>query len=499
MLSCVTYCSCSYSCPLFPISHVVLYHILTFSTPNEEAVAFYESIVEMGVLGNSQFPFSLTILIFTVIALALNLAAATMIIMEATGILIVWLFILGKGPDLSIVANWLDMSLVCVHFGLMTIITIFGQTGFFPWLAVKGYKASRGNVKLLFVIITGTCAIFSAWLEHSVSLMLLGPVTVTMCNMLDLNPIPFLFGQTLLSNIGGTATLIGDPPNLILGAYYGFGFVDFLVYVGPGIVIIYLTMTGYLMWYYKDMLKGTINRPVPSLTKHTKLQDIGLVIKCCLVTLSVLILFFLSSFLHFDPAWASLTCATALLIITRVSKKELDHIYTEIEWVEIFFLVIIFVFAGALSELGFLEYLGRLANPLAEIEHQGNRLMAAITAILWISAFFSGAFNGIAFAALFVSILGRIAEDANLPVAPLVWSCVLGVSLGCNLTLYASATNMVMAHVLHEHAHIHISYWHFLKVGAPVTFMSLVMANIYLWIVWVGIAGYNGETFTFTN
>jgi Na+/H+ antiporter NhaD/arsenite permease-like protein len=367
----------------------------------------------------------------------------------------------------------IDWNVIFLLAGMMIIATVLRETGLFQWIAIHSVQLGKGNPFMIMVILVLVTAVTSALLDNVTIVILIAPVTLFITARLGISPVPFLIALILASNIGGTATLVGDPPNILIGSAAGIDFVTFAANLAPISLLILLAFIG-LAWFLfkKDLQISKIN-PLSLETLDTSefitnkpLLRKALVIMCC-----VILGFLLHGALHLEPATIALAGATILMLWGRV---DLDHVLGEIEWTTLFFFIGLFIVVEALVEVGIIEAVAQAALRLTD----GNLQMTSIL-LIWLSAIASGIVDNIPYTATMIPVVESLGQ--TMPVSPLWWSLALGACLGGNATLVGAAANVVVAN-LAEKSGQPISFGRFLRYGIITTFLSLVLASLYVWI-----------------
>jgi Na+/H+ antiporter NhaD/arsenite permease-like protein len=368
----------------------------------------------------------------------------------------------------------IDWGVLGLLAGMMVLVWGTERTGVFTYLAIRVGQASRGRPARLFIGLTGTTALASALLDNVTTILLVVPITFVIADALDLDVIPLIVAEVIASNLGGAATLIGDPPNIIIAGESGLGFVDFLVNVGPPAVISYAVVTAGLLVVYRGRLRPAPERveELSSLDATASLgprREVAIVLTCLGLTI---IGFFVHGAIGLEPPTIALSGAALYLLLSGV---DVEKPLLGIEWVTLFFFVGLFVLVGSLEVTGVLD---RVTDWLADAT-EGSTLAQAL-GILWGSAIASGVVDNIPFTAAMAPVVERLGGegDANW------WALSMGACYGGNFTLVAASANLVAAGALRR-AGRELSFMRFLRVGVPATLASMVVAT--LWIVLVEV------------
>jgi Na+/H+ antiporter NhaD/arsenite permease-like protein len=335
----------------------------------------------------------------------------------------------------------IDLNVIFLLVGMMVIASTLARTGLFEWLAVRSVRLSRGEPLRLLLILSLVTAALSAFLDNVTTVVLMTPIMLSVSRRLGVSSSPYLISQILASNIGGTATLIGDPPNILIGSAAGLGFDEFLVNLAPVTVLIFLT-----------------DRP--------------LLVRSLVVAGLTMVGFLLHTALGLEAATVALLGATVLMLVARLDPHEtLRHV----EWSTLFFFVGLFVLVEAVVHVGIV---GGVADSLAEAT-AGNLPLAAIS-LLWFSAGASAIVDNIPYTATAVPVVQRLVQD-GMAAPPLWWSLALGACLGGNLTIVGASANVVVANMA-ARAGQPIRFFEFLRYGAAVVAASLVISTAYVWV-----------------
>jgi Na+/H+ antiporter NhaD/arsenite permease-like protein len=372
----------------------------------------------------------------------------------------------------------IDLNVIFLLVGMMVIANALGKTGVFQWLAIRAAKAARGNPLQIMMILAAITALGSAFLDNVTTVVLMTPLSLFVAGILGVSPIPFLVSLILASNVGGTATLIGDPPNILIGSAAGLNFVDFVVHLGPIIFIVLAVFFAAVFLIFRRWMRPVPEhqRRVMALDESEVLEDRRLVYLSLSVLGLVILGFLLHGALQLEPATVALGGATALIIVGGIHPREA---LLEVEWTTIFFFVGLFIVVGGVEEAGLLEDIGRGMGDAA-----GGHLWAGTMLVLWSGALLSGIVDNIPFTAAMIPVVEELRQELGVkdsPANPLWWALALGAGLGGNLTLVAASANVYVAGVA-ERAGYKLSFLEFLKYGGLVTLVSLVLATIYLWL-----------------
>lgn len=367
----------------------------------------------------------------------------------------------------------IDFATLGVLVGMMLFVGIVKGSGIFEFLAIKAAKVAKGDpwrVMLVFGIIT---AVLSAMLDNVTTVLLIGPVTYTVCKLLlNVNPIPYFIVEILASNIGGTATLIGDPPNIMIGSEAGLSFMDFIVYDAPAVVLIMIAvmLIFYVMYGRSFVVEQDKRDAVMQLSENDAIHDKTLFIKSVVMVAIVALAFVLHSVLSLEPCVIALTAAAIMLII---SGADLEKTIREVEWSTIGFFAGLFIVVGGLAETGVIQM---LAQGLIDITH-GDTFLAIII-LVWAAAIISSILDNIPLVATMIPIITTMGAS-GMDVMPLWWALSLGACLGGCGTLVGASANVVMASISERNGYP-ISFMEYTKVGFPIMIVATAIACVYL-------------------
>lgn len=371
----------------------------------------------------------------------------------------------------------IDWDVVFLLLGMMIIVSVLRKTGVFEYVAIWAAKRAKGSPLRVMVLLVLITALASAFLDNVTTVLLIAPVTLLVCDRLDIKPVPFLIAEVLASNIGGAATLIGDPPNIIIGSRAGLTFNDFLVNMTPIVVIEILVFTLILPWLFRGSFTVHPDRvaDVMALNEREAIQDRGLLIKCGVVLLGVFAAFIGHSVFHVEPSVVALLGAGVLVVISRAQPK--DYL-AGVEWETLLFFAGLFIMIGALVKTG---VVGELASLAAEAT--GGNALLAVMLILGVSALLSGVIDNIPYVATMSPLVLELSNDIADPThsEALWWALALGADFGGNMTAIGASANVVMLGIA-ARSGSPISFWEFTKKGAIVTVVTVVVAAPYLWL-----------------
>ncbi|MBI1886347.1 MAG: ArsB/NhaD family transporter [Chloroflexi bacterium] len=372
----------------------------------------------------------------------------------------------------------IDFNVIFLLVGMMVIANITGRTGAFQWLAIRSAKAARGNAVTILLALCAITAVSSAFLDNVTTVVLIAPLTLFVANTLELNPVPFLISEIIASNIGGTATLIGDPPNILIGSAADLNFIDFLVHTAPVIVLILvLFLLAVYLFFRNDLRTGEeVRQRVMELDEREVLTDLPLLRVSMAVLAGTIIGFVVASAADYEPATVALLGATVLIIAGRQHPHEALR---NVEWPTIFFFVGLFMVVGGVEDAGLLERIGeRVADA------SSGHLSAASMLVLWPGALFSGIVDNIPYTAATIPVVNEVSRQIDAPQGsdnPLWWALALAAGLGGNLTVVAASANVFVVNIA-ERAGYKISFFSFMKYGVVMVFLTVLISSGYIWL-----------------
>jgi len=368
----------------------------------------------------------------------------------------------------------IDFNTIGLLIGMMIIVGITRQSGVFEYLAIKSAKLVGGKPLAIMAVLALVTALASALLDNVTTVLLIVPVTYAITDRLDISPIPFLFTEIIASNIGGTATLIGDPPNIMIGSATGLGFMDFVTNLAlPAIVILLITIAIMLFIFRKEMdtTDDRIQRII-ELNEKESIKDWRLLKRSLSILGLTIVGFLLHQSLHLESATIALLGAAVLMLVTDENPEE---VLLNIEWPTIFFFAGLFILVGGLVETGVIELIAKQALLIT-----GGNLMQTGILVLWLSAIASAFVDNIPFVATMIPLLQTMGQLSNLPMEATWWALALGACLGGNGTLIGASANVIVAGMAERYG-TPIGFISFLKVGFPLMLLSIVLSTVYLY------------------
>lgn len=380
--------------------------------------------------------------------------------------------------DFETAIHSIDLNVIFLLIGMMTSVNILADTGFFEWIAIFVAKKMKGSGFGIFAMLLAITILFSALLDNVTTVILIAPMTILITQILELPTVPFLVFEAMASNIGGTATLIGDPPNIIIGSRVGLTFNDFIINVSPVILIIsiiFILLSAFII-RRKLHVPGNIKLRVLEALPENALRDR----KRLYISLAIFALIFtgfaLHSVLGIEPGIIALGGMALMMLFAR---SESDHLLKSVEWDSILFFIGLFIIIGAMEHNGVLDL---VAGFLIKIS-AGNMLLATLI-ILWGSAIFSSLLDNIPFVITMAPLVQKLAVSfgaSGTGPHPLFWALAIGACLGGNGTLIGASANVIIAKI-GKNNNNPISFGQFSKMSLPLTVIVLVIASLYIWL-----------------
>lgn len=368
-----------------------------------------------------------------------------------------------------------DFNTLGLLIGMMIVVGIARQSGIFQAVALFVAKKAKGHPIAIFVLLGLVIALFSALLDNVTTVLLMVPVTFVIANNLKLPPTPFLIGAILLSNIGGTATLIGDPPNILVGSAANLSFNDFLFNLGPISFIVTILTIGILGFIYRKQLTTTkeARDAIMKFNPKDAITDWPLLYRSLIVISIILLGFVTHGLTGLEGATIALGGAALLLLLTLHDPHDLLR---EIEWTTIFFFIGLFILVAGIEHVGFINL---MAEKLIESTAGNTALLVMVT--LWGSAVLSAVIDNIPFVATMIPLIEHIGSVSGIPLAPLWWALTLGADIGGNATLVGASANVVVSGMAEKEG-IKLNFFSYMKIAVPITIVGLIASSVYLWM-----------------
>jgi len=387
-----------------------------------------------------------------------------------------------------------DWNVIFLLIGMMMIINLMRPTGIFEYIAIRSAKLGRGEplrIMLIFAVIT---ALLSALLDNVTTVLLLAPVTLLIADALQVDAVPFLIVEALASNIGGTATLIGDPPNIMIASRAKLNFLDFVIHLTPVVIIMMLFCLLLIKLFFGKRLqaKEELKDRIMQMNEKEAIKDVVMLKKSLAVLSMVLCGFLLHGVFHYEPATVALFGAGLLLILSRL--REPDKILAEVEWPVVFFFIGLFIMVGGLVKVGFIKMMSTGILGLTE-----GDLFATSMLIMWFSAVCSAVVDNIPYVATMNPLIVDMARELwpdlhgvellqHKDLMPVWWSLALGACLGGNGSPIGASANVIVIGIAQK-AGVKISFLRFVAYGAPITILTVFIAMVYIWLRYYVLGG----------
>jgi len=374
--------------------------------------------------------------------------------------------------------GFIDFNTIGVLIGMMMFVAVVKNSGIFEFLAVKAAKIAKGNpwkIMVYFMIIT---ALLSAFLDNVTTVLLIGPMTFSICKTLELNPVPYLLTQIISSNVGGTATLIGDPPNIMLGSAADISFLQFCIYDGPIVVIVMAASILTFKFIYKKGLSVSPEKMelIMKMEEKAEIRDQVLFVKSIVMICLVALAFILHDTLGLKTSIIALSCAALMILIGKQDVEETVH---DVEWPTIVFFAFLFIVVGGLEKVGIIHMMAE-----AMINATGTHYVVLMIIILWVSAICSAVLDNIPFVATLIPLIQTMSAE-GIDVWPLWWAVSIGACFGGNGTIIGASANVVLTGISNRRGYP-ITFMDYLKVGLPLMLLSIILATVYLLVLFGG-------------
>lgn len=381
----------------------------------------------------------------------------------------------------------IDWNVIFLLISMMVIINLMRPTGVFEYIAIKSAKWGKGEPFRIMAIFAVVTAVLSAFLDNVTTVLLITPVTLLIADALEVDPIPYLISCALASNIGGTATLIGDPPNIMIASKAQLNFMDFIYHLAPIVVVMmaFYIFAIKLIWGRKLNTREELKKRIMAMDENEAIKDPAMLKKSLFVLAVVLTGFVFHGMLHFQPATIALFGAGLLLLLSKT--HEPHHILAEVEWPTIFFFIGLFIIVGGVVKVGLIKWMSMQILELT----QGN-MFATSMIVMWFSAFASAIVDNIPYVATMNPLIADMARQLwpNLSgiqllhhpdLMPVWWSLALGACLGGNGSAIGASANVIVIG-MSEKAGMKISFMKFMAYGMPIMIMTVIVSTIYVWL-----------------
>ena len=378
--------------------------------------------------------------------------------------------------------GYVDFETLMLLTGMMILVSLIKKSGFFTIVSVKIAEITKGSPVKILVLFSVVTALMSAFLDNVTTVLIIIPIIIELTRGMGLNPRNFVLSQIFISNIGGTATLIGDPPNVIIGSKVGLSFNQFILNLTPTVIPVFIIVLGYI-WFINRVEFKPINTSMSKLVSVQLLLekirfefanikiDKNLMIKSLVCLFLAILLFITQTITGLAPGVVALGMAMVLLIISRA---DVEHVLEEVEWSTLLFFTGLFILVGVLEEYGVIEWIAH--NVFMNV---GNNPYVIVLMVLWVSGIISGFLDNIPFTITMIPIIHLLLESNPIPNNILWWALALGACFGGNITIIGASANIVSVGIAKKYG-VEISFIDFMKKGLIVTLLSLFVASIYL-------------------
>ncbi|HET7642595.1 MAG TPA: ArsB/NhaD family transporter [Nitrososphaeraceae archaeon] len=461
-------------------------HILSILIVSLFAIIIFTIPYFFGIKISSMILFSSIIMISIYVILSLEIVHRTSIAIFGALILLSASLLLGiiiPKDTLHFVIEAVDFNTIGLLLGMMIIVAVLGETGIFNWVGVKAIRLSKGNLWKLMLILCIFTAFTSMFVDNVTIILLMVPVTLSIFKAIHISPLPFILGQTLASNIGGAATLIGDPPNIIIGSAANIDFNSFFINMAPPVVVTLLVGVFLLKIIFRKELKNTIKIAGKFKTVHEEslIKDKFLLKSSLIVLAGVIFLFVIQSIIGLEVSIIALGGAAVLLIVTR---SDVEKVLQEVDWATLIFFAGLFIAVGVLEEVGLISLLAKILIGIT-----GGEPWITFHAVIWMSAIASAFIDNIPFTATMVPIIETLNSNpdinsvfGSLNTSPLWWALALGADFGGNGTLIGSSAGVVAAGMALKYGH-KISFIRWFKIGYPFMILTVGIGSMILMLM----------------
>ena len=368
-----------------------------------------------------------------------------------------------------------NLEVILLLAGMMSLANMIAKTGAFDWAAIKSAQLVKGNGFLTLCLMCLLTAVASAFLDNVTVVVLAVPITLSICRTLGLNPVPFLLAQVFASNIGGVSTIVADPPNIIIASEADIGFVDFMLNAAPvSLVSMFVLLAVLYLWFRNRVTTTTESREaVMRQDANSAITDKGLLIKCSIVFGLTVLGFLTHELLHVGPAYIALTAAAVLTLVARLDPQD---VLDQVEWTTLAFFIGLFMLVGGLEETGWTV---EIREWLVDLSGGNERNLAFL--LVWFGGMTSAIVDNIPFTATMVEVVGGFSDDGSEGISPLWWALAMGADLGGNATIVGASANVIVVNLARA-AGLPISFMQFLRYGAVISVLTLMVSTAYLWL-----------------
>ncbi len=370
-----------------------------------------------------------------------------------------------------------DGNTILLLAAMMMLVALLRPTGAFDYAAVHITHWARGNPKLLLIYLSLAVSLISMILDNVTTVIVFAPLTVLICRLLKINPMPFLIAEAMLSNIGGAATLVGDPPNLMIGSAAQISFTSFLIHMGIPVLLVWIVSVGLMLFLFREQLAHSGADPSTLVDTHAIKDARGL--RRILFSLAVVVvLFFIHHTLHLLPAYASFIGLSLALLLMR---PDIEKLFSTVNWSVLFFFTALFMIVGGVESSGLLELLGL---QLAKLARDPEMLLLTGLLLMWVAAILSAVVDNIPFTVTMIPIILGL-ESSGVNIAPLWWALALGVGLGGNGTHIGATANIIAVSESEKSGmpEAVITPMQWLRIGMPAMLVGLLAASLVYWLL----------------
>ena len=367
-----------------------------------------------------------------------------------------------------------NLEVVLLLAGMMSLANIFARTGAFDWAAIRAAQLVRGDGFLTLCLLCFITALGSAFLDNVTVVVLAVPITLSICHMLDVNPVPYLLAQVFASNIGGVSTIVADPPNIIIAAEADIGFLDFMLNAAPVGLAGVLLLIGMLYLWFRNSTVTTAESRVTVMERDASIAitEPVLLKKCAFILAFTIVGFLTHDLIHVGPAFVAVAGAAVLVFISKIDPHEMLQ---QVEWTTLAFFTGLFILVGGLEETGVTVILREWLVGVS-----GGSDMNLAFLLVWFGGITSAIVDNVPFTATMVEVVRGVSGD-DLGISPLWWALALGADLGGNATIVGASANVIVVNLARTRGY-DISFFYFLKYGAVISFLTLLLSTGYLWL-----------------
>lgn len=379
--------------------------------------------------------------------------------------------------DLLHYENWEALGLI---FGMFTLVAALRESGFFRWLGLTIVKWADFDILKVFLLFSLTAAVLSAFMDSITVMLFMATLTVEVCGMLKVNPLPFLILEICSANIGGAATMVGDPPNIIIGTSFHFSFMDFVLNTGPIALVAFAVNLGFFYLWYRKMFSDRKRIAQEAKDKHLNIDPASAITDARLMKIGmvifgiVILLLAVHHLLGVSVAFVGILGASLILLL---GGDKMPEVLERIDWHTLIFFACLFIMVGGLEKVGVLN---DVAQWIAQVS--GGRPLIAVMAVLWMSAILSAFVDNVPFAAAMVPIVKGLAASTGIPLATLSWALALGTDIGGNGTPIGASANVVGISIAEKRTGKKISWAEYCKVAAPAAVVSILVCSLLVYL-----------------